>query len=100
MGPLENADYVGLDLTLAIHDAVLPSLNADGAASPLLRELVAQGDLGARTGRGFLSWAPGARDTARRELAAHVRAQSPSRTTRCADAKPAAGGPQPASSTR
>ena len=95
MGPLENADYVGLDLTLAIHDAVLPALNADGAASPLLRELVAQGDLGAKTGRGFLSWAPGARDTARRELAAHVAAQSPSRTARCADDKPAAGGPSP-----
>jgi 3-hydroxyacyl-CoA dehydrogenase len=28
MGPLENADYVGLDLTLAIHEVVLPSLNA------------------------------------------------------------------------
>lgn len=28
MGPVENADYVGLDLTLAIHEAVLPSLNA------------------------------------------------------------------------
>lgn len=28
MGPIENADYVGLDLTLAIHEAVLPSLNA------------------------------------------------------------------------
>lgn len=28
MGPVENADYVGLDLTLAIHEAVLPSLNS------------------------------------------------------------------------
>lgn len=28
MGPIENADFVGLDLTLAIHEAVLPSLNA------------------------------------------------------------------------
>lgn len=28
MGPVENADYVGLDLTLAIHEAVLPSLSA------------------------------------------------------------------------
>ncbi len=36
MGPLENADYVGLDLTLAIHEAVLPSLNADPGPSPLL----------------------------------------------------------------
>jgi 3-hydroxybutyryl-CoA dehydrogenase len=100
MGPLENADYVGLDLTLAIHDAVLPSLSRASAASPLLRDLVARGDLGAKTGRGFLPWAPGARGTAGRELAAHVRAQPPSRAARCADAQPAAGGPQPGSSTR
>jgi len=29
MGPIENADYVGLDLTLAIHEAVLGALNSD-----------------------------------------------------------------------
>ena len=40
MGPLENADYVGLDLTLAIHEAVLPALAADRAPSPLLADLV------------------------------------------------------------
>lgn len=36
MGPIENADYVGLDLTLAIHQAVLPSLNASLNVPPLL----------------------------------------------------------------
>jgi len=76
MGPLENADYVGLDLTLAIHDAVLPSLNADNGPSPLLRTLVQRGDLGAKTGQGFGTWPPGRRETAARELAAHVRAQT------------------------
>jgi 3-hydroxybutyryl-CoA dehydrogenase len=83
MGPIENADYVGLDLTLAIHTAVLPALSADGAPSPLLRALVKRGDLGAKSGQGFLAWPPGSRETAARELAAHVRAQEPSRTTRC-----------------
>ena len=92
MGPIENADYVGLDLTLAIHDAVLPALSTDGQPSPLLRALVQRGDLGAKTGRGFLPWDPGTRETAARELAAHVRAQIPSRTTRCS-----AGGPRSAS---
>jgi 3-hydroxybutyryl-CoA dehydrogenase len=85
MGPIENADYVGLDLTLAIHDAVFPSLSTDGAASPSLRALVQRGDLGAKTGRGFLPWAAGSRESAARELAAHVRAQEPSRTARCCD---------------
>jgi 3-hydroxybutyryl-CoA dehydrogenase len=84
MGPIENADYVGLDLTLAIHDAVLPALSTDGGPSPLLRALVRRGDLGAKTGRGFLPWGPGSQATAGRELAAHVLAQTPSRTTRCA----------------
>jgi 3-hydroxybutyryl-CoA dehydrogenase len=85
MGPIENADYVGLDLTLAIHDAVFPSLSTDGAASPSLRALVQRGDLGAKTGQGFLPWAAGSRATAARELAAHVRAQEPSRTARCCE---------------
>jgi 3-hydroxybutyryl-CoA dehydrogenase len=75
MGPLENADYVGLDLTLAIHQAVLPSLNADPGPSPLLGELVAGGRLGARTGSGFLSWPPGAREAAAGRLAEHITRQ-------------------------
>ncbi len=37
LGPLENADYVGLDLTLAIHDAVIPRSTPDPHPSPLLR---------------------------------------------------------------
>ena len=75
MGPLENADYVGLDLTLAIHEAVLPSLNADPGPSPLLRELAAAGRLGARTGSGFGSWPPGSRENAAQRLAEHVTRQ-------------------------
>jgi 3-hydroxybutyryl-CoA dehydrogenase len=75
MGPIENADYVGLDLTLAIHDAVLPALNRDPHPSPLLRDLVEAGRLGAKTGQGLLRWAPGDRDDAATRLAAHVRRQ-------------------------
>jgi 3-hydroxybutyryl-CoA dehydrogenase len=75
MGPIENADYVGLDLTLAIHETVLPSINRDPGPSPLLRDLVAAGQLGAKTGRGFLDWPPGARDTAGQRLADHVTRQ-------------------------
>jgi len=75
MGPIENADYVGLDLTLAIHDQVLPSINSDPHSSPLLRDKVAAGELGAKTGRGFLSWPAGSRDTAAARLAAHISRQ-------------------------
>lgn len=46
LGPLENADYIGLDLTLAIHDAVIPSLNHDPHPSPLLRNWSPPGNSG------------------------------------------------------
>jgi len=75
LGPLENADYIGLDLTLAIHDAVIPSLNHDPHPSPLLRQLVADGQLGARTGRGFLDWPEGAREATAARTSQHITAQ-------------------------
>lgn len=75
MGPLENADYVGLDLTLAIHEAVLPNLNRDAHASPHLRALIAQGKLGAKSGQGFFRWPAGAREDAARRLSEHVAKQ-------------------------
>jgi 3-hydroxybutyryl-CoA dehydrogenase len=75
LGPLENADYVGLDLTLAIHEAVLPGLNRDPHPSPLLRELVSDGQLGARSGRGFLDWPAGAREQTAARLAQHIATQ-------------------------
>ena len=66
MGPIENADYVGLDLTIAIHDAVLPGLDRSTEPNALLRDLAAQGHLGAKTGQGFLRWPPGRREEAAR----------------------------------
>ena len=40
MGPVENADYVGLDLTLAIHEAILPSLAAGVRPPERLADIV------------------------------------------------------------
>lgn len=56
LGPLENADMAGLDLTLSIHDYVFKSLESSPRPSPLLKEKVAKGELGFKTGRGFYSW--------------------------------------------
>jgi 3-hydroxybutyryl-CoA dehydrogenase len=43
MAPMENADYVGLDLTLAIHQAVFPTLSVCTEVSPLLRAKISAG---------------------------------------------------------
>jgi 3-hydroxybutyryl-CoA dehydrogenase len=56
LGPLENADLIGTDLTLAIHEYVLPHIDARPEPSPLLRRLVEQGELGMKSGSGFRSW--------------------------------------------
>lgn len=56
VGPMENADLVGLDLTLAVHDTLFPHLARDTQPSPLLQTLVAQGRLGMKTGGGFQDW--------------------------------------------
>jgi 3-hydroxybutyryl-CoA dehydrogenase len=58
LGPMENADLVGLDLTLAIHEYVLPELDPPSQPSPALRQRVARGDLGMKTGAGFRTWSP------------------------------------------
>jgi 3-hydroxybutyryl-CoA dehydrogenase len=58
LGPMENADLVGTDLTLAIHDYILGHLERSQAPSGLLKDLVYRGDLGFKSGRGFQSWSP------------------------------------------
>jgi 3-hydroxybutyryl-CoA dehydrogenase len=72
LAPLENADMVGLDLTLAIHDYILPHLESSGAPSPLLKEKVEAGDLGFKTGRGFQEWSQEEADASRRRLVAYL----------------------------
>ena len=56
LGPVENADMVGLDLTKAIHDYILPHINADPTPSKTLEELVGAGHLGFKSKQGFQTW--------------------------------------------
>ncbi len=59
MAPLENADMVGLDLTLSIHSYVLKHLEDSHEPSPLLKEKVEKGELGFKSGGvGFQTWTP------------------------------------------
>lgn len=55
-GLLEHADMIGLDMQLAIDSYLFAELCNLAEAPALLEELVARGDLGARTGRGLYDW--------------------------------------------
>jgi 3-hydroxybutyryl-CoA dehydrogenase len=69
LGPIENADMVGLDLTLAIHNTVLKDLEASPNPSPFLKEKVNKGDLGFKSGKGFYDqWTPEAMKQVREHL--------------------------------
>ncbi len=56
LGPMENADMVGLDLTLAIQDYILPHLCDSHEASTVVRDKVAAGKLGFKSGCGLRGW--------------------------------------------
>jgi len=58
LGPMENADMVGTDLTFNIHDYILRDLESSKEPSPLLKELRDNGNLGFKTGSGFQEWTP------------------------------------------
>ena len=73
LGPLENADLVGTDLTLAIHDIVLPAIDSRPGPSPYLRKLVADGKLGFKSGEGFRKWSPGQQAALRAKLTQHLK---------------------------
>jgi len=58
MGPLTLADFIGLDVCLAILDVLHGGLgDPKYRACPLLRRLVAAGHVGRKSGRGFYSYA-------------------------------------------
>ena len=56
LGPLENADMVGLDLTYNIHDYILQHLEDSHSPSPMLTKLKEEGKLGFKSGEGFQKW--------------------------------------------
>jgi 3-hydroxybutyryl-CoA dehydrogenase len=57
MGPLTLADFIGLDVCLAILDVLHRGLGDDKyRACPLLRRMVAANQLGRKTGRGFYDY--------------------------------------------
>jgi 3-hydroxybutyryl-CoA dehydrogenase len=72
LGPLENADLVGTDLTLDIHENVLHDIEARRGPSPYLQQLVAAGHLGMKAGQGFMTWTEAEADAVRKRVANHL----------------------------
>jgi 3-hydroxybutyryl-CoA dehydrogenase len=72
LGPLENADMIGLDLTLQIHDYILRHIEDSPEPSPLLKERVQNGELGFVSGRGFREWTPQEIERCRTGLQRHL----------------------------
>ncbi|MES2873198.1 MAG: 3-hydroxybutyryl-CoA dehydrogenase [Bacteroidota bacterium] len=63
MGPLQLADFIGLDVCLAILNVLYQGFgNPKYAPSPLLVNMVASGQLGVKSGGGFYDYSAGTRD--------------------------------------
>lgn len=55
-GTLEHQDVVGLDMVLAIQSYMVKALCNETEPARILRDLVASGNLGIKSGRGFYDW--------------------------------------------
>src|SRR6185312_1254914 len=63
MGPIELADQVGLDICLDVGDMLRSKFGDLLPSTPAwLREKVAKGELGRKTGKGFYAWKDGKAD--------------------------------------
>jgi 3-hydroxybutyryl-CoA dehydrogenase len=63
MGPLQLADFIGLDVCLAIMEVLHEGLgNPKYAPCPLLVNMVTAGKKGVKSGEGFYSWGHGTKD--------------------------------------
>jgi len=57
MGPLELADFIGLDVLYAVCDSLFEEFKrAEYAPPPLMKRMVVSGHLGRKTGRGFYEY--------------------------------------------
>lgn len=80
LGPMENADLVGLDLALAVHRYLFPHLARGTTPSPYLERLVEEGHLGMKSGQGLLAWSAEAQAAVKARLTERLRYADPAHT--------------------
>jgi 3-hydroxybutyryl-CoA dehydrogenase len=73
LGPLENSDLVGTDLTLDIHNQILADLENSKHPSPYLEGLVRNGKLGFKSNQGFKSWTDEKKHALRAAVLQHLK---------------------------
>ena len=76
LGPMEQSDLVGLDLTLDIQNVLIADLDRSSEPTQFLKDKVAAGKLGMRTGEGFRRWTPEQADAVRERLRRYLAEQA------------------------
>jgi 3-hydroxybutyryl-CoA dehydrogenase len=79
LGPMEQSDLVGLDLTLEIAEVLYADLDRTAGPHPYLREKVKAHKLGMKSGEGLRRWTPETADAVRRRLSHFLVAQAKAR---------------------
>jgi 3-hydroxybutyryl-CoA dehydrogenase len=79
LGPMEQSDLVGLNLTLDIAEVLYRHLDNTAGPHPFLRAKVEAGKLGMKTGEGMRAWGPGEADAVRTRLSRFLAAQARAR---------------------
>jgi 3-hydroxybutyryl-CoA dehydrogenase len=76
---MEQTDLVGTNLTLDIAEVLYADLDRTPGPHPYLREIVAAGKLGMKSGEGLRQWAPGEADAVRERLSRFLADQAKAR---------------------
>jgi 3-hydroxybutyryl-CoA dehydrogenase len=79
LGPMEQSDLVGVDLTLDIAEVLYKDLDATPGPHPFLREKVRAGKLGMKTGEGMRRWTPEQAEAVRSRLSRFLAEQAKAR---------------------